>query len=349
MLSAIAAAGRQGVLFKGGGPVEAAAAVRCVAFDKTGTLTEGATHLTEVVPLVTGVTAEEIIALTASVQRRSEHHLARATVVAAAERGLDAVEAEDFRASSGLGVSGRVDGRHVHAGNRRYFESMSVQGMPAALAEVDRLEQEGKTAVVVAAADGAGALHALGVMAFADRIRSTAPAVIAELRRLGIRHVALITGDNEAVAKRVGAAVGVDSVHAAVLPEQKVELVRALRAEHGGVAMIGDGVNDAPALAAATLGVAMGGAGTDVALEAADLVLMGDDLTRLPYSLALGRAARRTVAISLAFAMGVVVLLAATVLIEGLALPMAVVGHEGSTVLVALNGLRMLGFRQRST
>ena len=350
MLSAIAAAGRQGVLFKGGAPVEAAAAVRCVAFDKTGTLTEGSTYLTAVVPLDGGGTPEELIAMTAAVQKRSEHHIARAVVAAANERGLDTPEAQDFRAEPGLGVSARVEGRHVHAGNQRYFASMNVEGLPAAIAEVERLESEGKTAVVVATSDGsAGApARAVAVMAFADRVRSTAPAVVAELRRLGITHVALITGDNEAVARRVGEAVGVDSIHAAVLPERKVELVRALRAQYGGVAMVGDGVNDAPALAAATLGVAMGGAGTDVALEAADLVLMGDDLTSLPYALALGRAARRTVAISLAFALGVVVVLAATVLFEGLALPMAVIGHEGSTVLVALNGLRMLRFRREN-
>jgi Cd2+/Zn2+-exporting ATPase len=248
----------------------------------------------------------------------------------------------------------------VFVGNRRQFSQAAVEDWDAATAEVERLEAEGKTAVVVVETDGltspsaevpsaqgpAGPARALGVLGFADRVRANAQYVVGALRRRGVPEIALITGDNETVARNVGASVGIDEIFAAALPERKVEIVRELQARHGAVAMVGDGVNDAPALAAATLGVAMGGAGTDVALEAADLVLMGDDLTRLPYALALGRAARRTVAISLAFALGVVVLLAATVFIEGLSLPAAVVGHEGSTVLVALNGLRLLAFKE---
>jgi Cd2+/Zn2+-exporting ATPase len=369
MLSAIAAAGRQGVLFKGGAPVEAAASVRAIAFDKTGTLTEGSTRLTDAMPIAEGLSADELLAAAAAVQRRSEHHLARATVAAASARRLAVPASDEFRAAPGYGVSAVVGpadgpdsnrwraGRRVFVGNRRQFAEATVTGWRQALDEIDRLEAEGKTAVVVVEVDGVGpqagpqegAAHdarALGVLAFADRVRSNAPAVVEALRRIGVTDVSLITGDNEIVARKVASAVGIDEVYAAALPERKVEIVRELHDRHGAVAMVGDGVNDAPALAAATLGVAMGGAGTDVALEAADLVLMGDDLTRLPYALALGRAARRTVAISLAFALGVVILLAATVMIEGLSLPLAVVGHEGSTVLVALNGLRLLAFRE---
>jgi len=346
VLSAIAAAGRQGVLFKGGGPVEAAATVRAIAFDKTGTLTEGSTRLVEIVPLGDGLAESDILALAAAVQRRSEHHLAHATVAAAAERSVAPPEAEDFRAHAGLGVSARVDGASVTVGNPRFYADREPAGAGAAFAEVARQEAMGRTAVVVARAGaGGGAPAVLGVMAFADRVRDSAPGVIARLRAQGIEHIALVTGDNAEVARRVAEAVGIDEVHAGVLPERKVEIVREMHARFGGIAMVGDGVNDAPALAASTLGIAMGGAGTDVALEAADLVLMGDDLTRLPFAFALGRAARRTVAVSLAFSMGVVVLLAAAVLIEGISLPMAVVGHEGSTVLVALNGLRLLAFR----
>jgi Cd2+/Zn2+-exporting ATPase len=237
----------------------------------------------------------------------------------------------------------------VQVGNRRLFAGMAIEGWPAAIAEADRLEAEGKTAVLVtesaAESPGPAETRVLGVLAFADRVRTTAQPVVAALRRIGVERVVLVTGDNEIVAREVGRAVGIDEIHAAALPERKLEIVRELHRRDGAVAMVGDGVNDAPALAAATLGVAMGGAGTDVALEAADLVLMGDDLSRLPYALALGRAARRTVAVSLAFAVGVVLLLAATVVFEGLSLPMAVVGHEGSTVIVALNGLRLLAFR----
>ena len=345
VLSAIAAGARSGVLFKGGVYVEQAATVRAVAFDKTGTLTEGATHLTDVVAL-DGVAEGEVLALAAAVQAQSEHHLAAATVEAAQARGLALAGAEGFRATVGEGVTAHVGGRRVHIGNRRFFEGESVNGWAAAEAAVARLEGEAKTAVVVAE-ERSGGLHALGVTAFADRLRPDAPEVIRRLKALGIEHVAMVTGDNAAVAARMGAEAGVDAVHAEVLPEQKVELVKALRARYGNVAFVGDGVNDAPALAAATVGVAMGGAGTDVALETADLVLMGDDLTKLPYALELSRKTRRTLVANLAFALGMIVLMVASILSVGLPLPLAVVGHEGSTVVVSLNGLRLLAFRDR--
>jgi Cd2+/Zn2+-exporting ATPase len=345
VLSAIAAGARSGVLFKGGVYVEAAATVRAVAFDKTGTLTEGATHLTDVVAL-DGVAEADVLALAAAVQAPSEHHLAAATVEAARTRGLAVAAADGFRAVVGLGVTARVDGRAVHVGNLRFFDGRAVAGWADAEAAVNRLEGEAKTAVVVAEERG-GAVRAVGVTAFADRLRPGAPAVIRRLKALGVAHVAMITGDNRAVAARVGAEAGVDEVYAEVMPEQKVELVKAIRARYGTVAYVGDGVNDAPALAAATVGVAMGGAGTDVALETADLVLMGDDLTKLPYALALSRRARRTLVANLAFALGMIVVMIASILSVGLPLPLAVVGHEGSTVVVSLNGLRLLAFRDR--
>ncbi|RMH62988.1 MAG: cadmium-translocating P-type ATPase [Bacteroidetes bacterium] len=348
VLSAIAAGARRGVLFKGGVYVEAAARVRAVAFDKTGTLTEGKTRLTDVEPRPeAGLTAEALLALAAAVQERSEHHLARATVQAARERGLPLPAASAFQAVVGKGVRAVVEGATVHIGNLRYFEDPALpaaDGLDEARAALAALQQRGRTSVLVAR-EADGRLTVLGWMGFADRLRPGAAAVIERLRRLGVEHVVMLTGDNEHVARTIAREAGVDEVHAELLPARKVEIVRELTARYGAVAMVGDGVNDAPALATATLGVAMGGAGTDVALETADLVLMADDLGRLPYALALSRATRRTLIANLSFAFAAIVVMIAAILTTGIPLPLAVVGHEGSTVLVSLNGLRLLGFR----
>jgi Cd2+/Zn2+-exporting ATPase len=344
VLSAIAAAARSGVLFKGGVTVEEAAGVRAVAFDKTGTLTAGQTRLTDVVPLADGLTEADLVALAAAVQARSEHHLARATVREAEARGLAIAEADAFQAAAGLGVEARVGGRTVRIGNPQHVGTRDVARLGAALAEVDRLRAQARTAVVVTEADAAGE-RVLGVMAFADVLRPTAAETVRRLRAAGVEHVAVLTGDTAAVAEAVGREAGVDAVYADLLPEAKVDLVRQLEAEWGGVAMVGDGVNDAPALAAATLGVAMGGGGTDVALETADVVLMADDLGKIPYLLRLSRRTRRTLAVNIAISLGAIVVMVVAILGVGLALPLAVVGHEGSTVLVSLNGLRLLGAR----
>ncbi len=208
------------------------------------------------------------------------------------------------------------------------------------------MQREGKTAVVVARERGE-ALEILGVTAFADTLRPGAPEVVRDLKRLGIR-VVMLTGDNRAVAEQIALEAGVDEVYAELLPERKVEIVREIRETIGPVAMVGDGVNDAPALAAATLGIAMGAAGTDVALETADLVLMADDLDKITYAIALSRKTRRTLVANLGFAVGIIVVMLGFILTIGLPLPLAVVGHEGSTVLVSLNGLRLLGFRGAS-
>jgi Cd2+/Zn2+-exporting ATPase len=342
VLSAIANGARRGVLFKGGVYVEEAATIRAVAFDKTGTLTEGKTRLTDLRALADALSEDDLLALAAAVQSRSEHHLAHATVEAATARGLSVPEALDFQSAVGQGVRARVGGATVHIGNPRYFDGREVTGFDAAAALVDELQREGKTAVVAVRETG-GSLGVLGVMAFADTLRPGAAEVVRTLKALGIR-VVMLTGDNRAVAEQIAREAGVDEVHADLLPEQKVEVVRAIRATTP-VAMVGDGVNDAPALAAATLGIAMGAAGTDVALETADLVLMSDDLGKIPYAFALSRNTRRTLVQNLSFAVGIIVVMIGFILTVGLPLPLAVVGHEGSTVLVSLNGLRLLGFR----
>jgi Zn2+/Cd2+-exporting ATPase len=341
VLSAIAAGARHGVLFKGGVHVEAAGALRAIAFDKTGTLTEGKTRLTEVRPLGAAST-DELLATAAAVQGRSEHHLARATLAAAAERGLTPPAADAFHAFAGKGVSAEVAGRRVEMGNPILFAGRP--GLDAALETVASLQRDGQTAVLVVR-DGE---EPLGVLGFADTLRPAAPAVLADLRRLGIGRIVMLTGDNAHVAERIAAQAGVDEVHADLLPERKVEIVRELRRELGSVAMVGDGVNDAPALAAASVGVAMGAVGTDVALETADLVLMADDLEALVYAVALSRKARRTLTFNLAFSLVMIVVMVLAILTVGLPLPLAVVGHEGSTVLVSLNGLRLLAFGRRS-
>ena len=341
VLSAIAAAARRGVLFKGGVHVEALGAVQAVVFDKTGTLTAGAHRLGDVVAL-DGMPEEEILALAAAVQVKSEHHLAEATVEAARSRALAVPEVDAFQAVVGRGVTGHVDGREVAVGNARLLADRGVAGWPEAEATVARLEAEGKTAVVVAQADAAGRLGARGVLAFADTLRPGAAEAVAALRREGVRHVALVTGDNAAVAQAVADAVGVDTVEAAALPERKVEIVRDLTETVGPVAMVGDGVNDAPGLAAASVGIAMGAAGTDAALETADVVLMGDDLDALAWAVGLSRRARRTLAVNLGVSLLAIAVMVVLILTVGLPLPVSVVGHEGSTVLVSLNGLRLL-------
>jgi Cd2+/Zn2+-exporting ATPase len=353
VLSAIASGGRQGVLFKGGEHVETAARIDAVAFDKTGTLTQGNTQLTDV--FVRDGTADDslsedgLLSIAAAVQARSEHHLARATVRAAEDRSLTVTDAERFQSVAGKGVKADVDGQTTHIGNRSYFETVlgdtAIDGLEPGLERLKMLEGEGKTSVLVAKESHGGDVNVLGWLAFTDTVRPDAAEMIAELRSLGVEHIVMLTGDNERVAQRIADEVGIDEVQAELLPEEKVATIEELVERHENVAMVGDGVNDAPALATATLGIAMGGAGTDVALDTADVVLMGDDLSKIPYVLGLGRRTRRTLTINLAIAFGAIALMVGTIILQGIPLPLAVVGHEGSTVIVSLNGLRLLGFR----
>ena len=380
VLSAIAAGARNGVLFKGGVFVESLATVRAVAFDKTGTLTAGETRLVSIDP-APGVDAGELLRLVAAVQARSEHHLARATVRRAQDDGVAVGEVEDFRASPGRGVSGRVEGRRIHIGNDRFRDERNGSGDDAggALAQAgvdavgasapadapgaaDFSGREGGgaggprddaatgdpaparawTTVHVLEEPADGPVRPLGTLSFADTVRPHAARAVRALAAQGVVETMMITGDAQAVADAVAREVGITTVHAEVLPERKVELVRELRDRRGTVAMVGDGVNDAPALAVATVGIAMGGVGTDVAMETADVVLMSDDLDMIPWALELSRRARRTLIMNLGFALAVILVMIGFILTSGLPLPLAVVGHEGSTVLVSLNGLRLL-------
>ncbi|OTF01793.1 cation-translocating P-type ATPase [Halorubrum sp. SD683] len=353
VLSAIASGGRQGVLFKGGEHVETAANIDAVAFDKTGTLTRGETQLADVFVrdglADESLTADELLSLAAAVQARSEHHLARATVSEAENRALDVPDARRFQSEAGKGVRADVDDGTIHIGNRSYVETVledaAIEGLEPGLDRLRTLEAEGKTSVVVVREHGDNAT-VVGWLAFTDTVRPGAAEMIEELRTLGVEHIVMLTGDNERVAQQIADEVGIDEVQAELLPEEKVATIEELVERYENVAMVGDGVNDAPALATATLGIAMGGAGTDVALETADVVLMGDDIGKIPYVLGLGRRTRRTLTVNLTIAFGAIALMVGTILLRGIPLPLAVIGHEGSTVLVSLNGLRLLGFRE---
>jgi Cd2+/Zn2+-exporting ATPase len=353
ILSAIGNGARKGILFKGGVHLEQAATIRVVAFDKTGTLTQGKPVVTDVRVLPhpdvpwRGDEAE-LLSLAGAVQSKSEHALARATLEAAKERNVQLSEAFAFQATSGKGVRGVVEGREVRIGNLRYFEELSCVGIEEAREEVARLQREGKTCVLVGLlSEDAGTAYVLGLIAFADVLRPDSSAVVRELKALGVERVVMLTGDNHHVAAVIAAQAGIDEFYADLLPEDKVRVIREIAREHGPVAMVGDGVNDAPALAVATLGIAMGAAGTDVALETADVVLMGDDLGNIPYVISLSRETRKTLVINLGVALGMITLMIAAIFFAQLPLPLAVVGHEGGTVLVSLYGLRLLLYKRR--
>jgi Cd2+/Zn2+-exporting ATPase len=330
-LSAIAAAARSGVLFKGGAYLEMLAGVKAIAFDKTGTLTTGKPALTDVVPC-SDLTEDELLTVVASVEARSEHPLAKAVTRAALSKGLLLMDVGDFEAAPGRGVQARLDGQEVRVGSPNYL--LRDQSLPPMLAQArERLEAEGKTIMV--AQRGASWL---GLIALADQVRPEAKAIVQRLRASGLQ-VAMLTGDNALVAQHIAQQLGVDRIHANLMPDDKVTALKLIEAEVGPVAMIGDGVNDAPALAAASVGIAMGAAGTDIALETADLVLMGDRLELIPYAIELSKKARRVVWQNLTFAIGVIVVLILGAFVIDLPLPIGVLGHEGSTVIVVLNGL----------
>jgi len=353
ILSAIGNGARKGILFKGGAHLEQAAGIRAVAFDKTGTLTEGKPRVTDIIVTPASEIDDwsgresDLLALAAAVEAKSEHPVAHAIVNEAKARnlGAGAPVATGFIARPGLGVSATVNGSIIAIGSPRYFEALDCMACSSAAREVERLQREGKTAMLVARlSEERHSAQVLGVIAVADRLRPGALDVVRELRQMGLRTV-MLTGDNAAVAQAIAAQAGVDEYHADLLPEDKLRFIRQM-AQHGAVAMVGDGINDAPALAAATVGIAMGAAGTDVALETADIVLMSDDLSNIPYVISLSRKAQRTVTQNLVFAGAVIVIMLAAALGIQIPLPLGVVAHEGSTVLVSLNGLRLLAYRK---
>jgi Cd2+/Zn2+-exporting ATPase len=344
ILSALANGARRGILFKGAVHLENAGTLTAIAFDKTGTLTLGRPRVTDVIPW-DGIDESELLSIAAAVERLSEHPLGTAVVQHAESSGFGALiddgEIADLQSMPGRGVRAQLRGRTIRIGNDALFEIDGI-ALPSALREqADVLREAGKTTMSVFADD-----QPLGVIGVADVIRPVAPAVIAELHRIGIKKTILLTGDNERAARAIARQVGIDEWRAGLLPEEKLDTIRELQQAGVKVAMVGDGVNDAPALATATLGIAMGAAGTDVALETADVVLMSDDLTKLPYAVELSRRARRIIMQNLTFALGVIVLFSFGAVIGLVPLPVGVIAHEGGTILVVTNGLRLLRFAQ---
>jgi Cd2+/Zn2+-exporting ATPase len=288
IVSALANAARNGVLIKGGAYLEAAGGLRAIAFDKTGTLTRGKPAVTDVVALGDGraeTEEAEVLRLAAAVESQSEHPLARAVLAEAVARGLAVPAAGEFVALPGQGAQAVVEGRQVSIGSHVLFDSWRNHG-GAVCDRVDALEAQGKTVMIVGDAQSAW-----GLIAVADTVRPESAATVAALKAAGIASTVMLTGDSPTVAHAIGRAVGVDEIRAGLLPQDKVAAVDELLARHGTVGMVGDGVNDAPALARATVGIAMGAAGADVALETADIALMSDDLSRLPYAIGLSRQA----------------------------------------------------------
>ncbi|GEK00176.1 heavy metal translocating P-type ATPase [Streptomyces sp. 1-11] len=335
LLSAIANAGRHGVLVKSAVVMERLGQVDAVALDKTGTLTEGTPKVTDVRPLPgSGLGEEELLRLAAAVEHPSEHPLARAVVDAARARDLDIPPVEDFTSAPGTGVSATVAGRTVGVGSPT---RLLTDGTHRAVAAATALEEDGRTAVLVVA-DGTP----VGVLGIADRLRDEAAATTAALERLTGAAPVLVTGDNPRAAARLADEVGITDVRAGLLPQDKVTAVKELERAGRKVLVVGDGVNDAPALAAAHTGVAMGRAGSDLALETADAVVVRDELATIPTVIGLSRRARRLVVQNLVIAAVFITGLVVWDLAGRLPLPLGVAGHEGSTVIVGLNGLRLL-------
>ncbi|MDK1342839.1 heavy metal translocating P-type ATPase [Streptomyces sp. 378] len=331
LLSAIANAGRHGVLVKSAVVMERLGQVDAVALDKTGTLTEGSPRVTDVRPLPgSGLDEGELLTLAAAAERPSEHPLARAVVDAARERGLDLPDAQDFTSAPGVGVTAVVGGRTVAVG-------APARLMDDAVATAAELEESGRTAVLVVV-DGSPA----GLLGIADRLRPDAAATVASLARLTGTAPVLLTGDNPRAAAHLASETGIDDVRAGLLPQDKLAAVQEMESAGRKVLVVGDGVNDAPALAAAHTGIAMGRAGSDLALETADAVIVRDELAAVPATVALSRRARKLVVQNLVIAGVFIAGLVVWDLAGDLPLPLGVAGHEGSTVLVGLNGLRLL-------
>ena len=348
VLAGIAQAARNGVLIKGGAHLENLGVIDVIALDKTGTLTRGEPEVTDVVTH-DGVTETELLRLAASIEKRSQHPLAAAIVRAAEQRGIKLSDAGDVESVTSYGIRSTINGEDVSVGRLGMFRNGTnedqAQAIPAAIIEaVETLEKNGRSTAVVRRGRGASPDGFAGVIGIADEPRATARESVANLRRLGMTRIVMLTGDNEGVGHAVGRAVGIDEVRAGLLPEDKVTAIKEL-ARAGKVAMVGDGVNDAPALAHATVGIAMGAAGTAAALETADAALMGDDLSKLGFAIGISRASRRVIRQNLYVSLAVIAVLVGTSLIGSVGMSTAIIFHEGSTLAVVLNALRLLAFK----
>jgi len=336
VLAGIAQAARRGVLVKGGMHLENLGTINAIALDKTGTLTVGQPEVTDVVP-AGDASADELLRISAAVERQSQHPLAAAVVRKAKAEGITIEAADAAESITGRGIRAQVGGRRVEIGNQRLFDEANVSIPPAVLESVTALQEAGRSVMLVRVED-----RWLGVLGLADRPREGVREVLDRLRKAGLKRIVMLTGDHRGVGEAMGKEVGVDEVRGELLPEDKVSAIRGLLKEHGRVAMVGDGVNDAPALAQATVGIAMGAAGTATALETADVALMADDLGRLPFAIGLSRQARGIIRQNLYLSLAVIaaLILATTTGVFGIG--PAVFVHEGSTLVVIGNALRLL-------
>ncbi|BBD65286.1 heavy metal translocating P-type ATPase [Nostoc commune NIES-4072] len=362
LLSGIANGARQGILFKNGAQLEKIGKVRAIAFDKTGTLTTGQVQVFQVIS-VNEYTQADVLKAAATVESYSEHPIGKAIVQAAGETvrvfsarrfakavpveskllnpkgDLDLVGAVQVQAVPGQGIVGIAQEQQIIVGNAVFIQQY-VTNLPEELRKMAQsLEQEGKTVVWVAQGNIA---EVMGVIAIADEVRSQAATTITRLKKLGVEQIVMLTGDNQETANSVAKAVGIDRVYAQLLPEDKLDVIRRLQQEYQTVAMVGDGINDAPALAQASVGIAMGVSGSDVALETADIVLMADRLEKIAVAMHLGRRSQIIVKQNIFVALGFIMLLLVGNFLGNINLPIGVIGHEGSTVLVTLSGLRLL-------
>ncbi|MBD0343670.1 MAG: heavy metal translocating P-type ATPase [Coleofasciculus sp. Co-bin14] len=360
LLSGIANGARQGILFKTGAQLEMIGRVKAIAFDKTGTLTTGKLQVVQIIP-ATRQSERRVLQIAAALEAYSEHPIGQAIAQAAQQQQLELPPVINVKAEVGQGISGEVEEQVVLVGKAPFVMDNAVvnvgMGLDDSLAgkpipsqqnppysinqvlstQAQQLEAEGKTVVWVAYAG-----EVLGIIAIADTIRPTAVATIKRLKQLGIEQIVMLTGDNQRTADSVAQQLNVDQVYAELLPEDKVSVIRRLQRQYQTVAMVGDGINDAPALAQASVGIAMGAAGSDVALETADIVLMADRLEKLEQAISLGRRSQKIVKQNITFALSFIVLLLIANFAGNITMPLGVIGHEGSTVLVTLSGLRLL-------
>lgn len=332
MAAGIGSAGKRGILIKGGVHLEHLGAIRVVAFDKTGTLTHGEPAVVDVIPL--NGSQEELLSLAASLEHFSEHPLARAIVNHAQAQGIAQTEVQQFEALTGAGAKAVTNGTTWYLGSPDLFHRLGVN-LETVQDRLRVLQTEGKTVVLVGNHAGLR-----GLIALQDRIRDQMRKIITDLRAAGVR-VVILTGDNERTAHAVARSLGIDDVRAGLKPEDKVRAVQALEDQYASVLMVGDGVNDAPALAAATCGVAMGVAGSDAAIEAADVALMAEDLAKVGEALRLGRRVRRISRQNIAFSLLVLIVLIPSALTGALSVAFAVLAHEVSELLAVANGLRV--------
>ena len=335
IVAGLAAAARAGVLIKGGVFLEAPATIRAIAFDKTGTITTGRPEVQQIIPL-SGHTDKELLERAAAMEAHSDHPIAGAILRRAREAGIDPAPVESFRLLEGMGAEGRYDGREFWIGSHRLLHDKG-QETPECHEQAKALEDAGHSVVAIGNQE-----HVCGLISVADSIREDSPATLDALKEIGIEHIALLTGDNAGTARAVAAELSLDEVHAELLPHEKVAVMERLVEKYGRVAMVGDGINDAPALAAATVGIAMGAAGSDAAIETADIALMSDDLSKIPWLIGHSRRTLRIIKQNIAFALGLKLIFIVMAFLGLATLWMAIAADMGASLLVIFNGLRLL-------